>query len=219
MRSWLPRIACLSLLLAAACSRPDTPSREDPGTSKTALGLDRAAIRAEFAAHRQQQLERLEEYAAAGEFPHDYTTAPSLHMFRDDAGRLCAVANLVHRDGRDDLVSATVRDHNDLAVADVHDGPMLAWMLTSGLTQEELARIQAPAPMVQRAPTRPQLVARTLEVAKNTVTRAITEAQMKATIRGHVAQVEAELVAGKDHSLDIAVDRYIAWRTGAAPVG
>jgi hypothetical protein len=219
MRSRLPRLACLSLLLAAACSRPYTPSREDPGARQAAQGLDRAAIRVEFAAHRQQQLARLEEYAAAGEFPHDYTTAPSLHMFRDDEGRLCAVANLVHRDGRDDLVDATVREHNDVVVADVHDGPMLAWMLTSGLTQEELARIQVPAPPVQRAPTGRQLVERTLEVAKNIVTHAITEAQMKAAIRSHVAQVEAELLAGKDRSLDLAVDRYVAWRTGATPVG
>lgn len=183
-----------ALLLLAGCREPDAArDRTDPPTQHA----EAVAVRAQLAAHRDQQIARLDAYARAGRFPHDYTTAPSLHMFRDAEGRLCAVANLVHEDGRDDLVEATVRTRNDLAVADVHDGPMLAWMLASGLTQEELARIQAPAPLVA-APPLPAAPPR------------IDELTMIATIRAHVAEVEAELRANREKSLDVAVDRWMA---------
>jgi hypothetical protein len=166
-----------ALLLLAGCHEPD--------------------LRAQLAAHRDQQIARLDAYARAGQFPHDYTTAPSLHMFRDAEGRLCAVANLVHEDGRDDLVEATVRNRNDLVVVDVHDGPMLDWMLDSGLTQEELARIQAPAPMVAVPPLPP-------------APPRIDEVAMIAAIRAHIAEVEKELRANGDKSLDVAVARWKA---------
>jgi hypothetical protein len=202
-------IAPFVLFLATACSRAPTPP--DPlAATHTAIG--RAAIRARLAAHRDQQLQRLEAYASAGQFPHNYTTAPSLHMFRDDAGRLCAVANLLHQDGRDDLVDATVRDRNDFEIADAHGGPMLDWVLASGLTQEELARIQAPAVVRRpRAPLPRQVpVPRPVEVARNQPENAIPEAQMDAAVRAHVTAVEVELRANAARSLDLAVDRYIA---------
>jgi hypothetical protein len=178
-------VTTAALLLLAGCHQPDaTRDRPHPTTENA------QALRAQLAAHRDQEIARLDDYARAGQFPHDYTTAPSLHMFRDAEGRLCAVANLVHQDGRDDLVDVTVRTRNDLTVADVHDGPILDWMLGSGLTQEELARIQAPAPV--------------LAVPR------IDEPAMIAAIRAHIAQVEAELRANREHSLDVAVDRWMA---------
>lgn len=209
------RFASLVLLLTAACSHPEPPSPDSPSITSNGAAIDVGAIRVRLSAHREQQLERLDAYARAGQFPHDYTTQPSLHMFRDAAGRLCAVANLVHRDGRDDLVDATARRQNDLAIADVSDGPILDWILASGLTQEELALIQAPAPFVQRAPAvvrRPVPAPRPLEVARNTADNAMTEAQMNAALRAHIANVEADLREHTDRSLDLAVDRYVALR-------
>ena len=82
------------------------------------------ALRANLAAHREEQIQRLDAYAAAGEFPHNMTSR-ELHMFRDADGRYCAVANLVHQDGRDQLVDTTVKGHNDLAIHDVTDGEMM----------------------------------------------------------------------------------------------
>jgi hypothetical protein len=212
-------LASLLLLLTAACSRPEPPAPDPLAITPHSAAIDLGAIRARLSAHRERQLERLDAYAHAGQFPHDYTTEPSLHMFRDDAGRLCAVANLVHRDGRDDLVDTTARSHNDLAIADVSDGPMLDWILASGLTQEELARIQAPAPLVQRAPAvvrPPRPAPRPVEIARNTPPNAMTEAQMTAALRAHIANVEAELRAHADHSLDLAIDRYVAHRESTA---
>jgi hypothetical protein len=195
-------VTTTALLLLAGCHEPDAARDHPQPTTR-----DVEAIRAQLGAHRDEQIARLDDYARAGQFPHDYTTAPSLHMFRDADGRLCAVANLVHQDGRDDLVEATVRTRNDLAVADVHDGPILDWMLGSGLTQEELARIQAPAPLL-KAPPLPAAPA-PRPVARPEAPR-IDEAAMVALIRAHVAQVEGELRANREKSLDVAVDRWMA---------
>jgi hypothetical protein len=195
-------VTTAALLLLAGCHDHDAGrERLQPATSQQA-----EAVRAQLAAHRDQQIARLDAYARAGQFPHDYTTAPSLHMFRDAAGRLCAVANLVHQDGRDDLVDATVRTRNDLAVADVHEGPILDWMLGSGLTQEELASIQAPAPLL--APPQPSAPA-PRPVAGPEAPR-FDEKAMIALIRAHITQVEGELRANREQSLDVAVDRWMA---------
>jgi hypothetical protein len=203
------RIALLlvSCVFAAGCSSP-SPSLDSIVAAPTPAArlVDRATIRAELAAHRAQQVERLHEYAAAGEFPHNTSVAPTLHMFRDANGRYCAVANLVHRDGRDDLVEATVHDQNDLAIADVHDGPMMDWVLASGLTQEELVRVQMPAPILRKpvrpTPTRANVV--------HDAPEAMTEARMNAAVRAHVTQMEAELRDGTERSLDFAVERWVA---------
>jgi hypothetical protein len=197
------RLLPAGLLVLAACSgSPPSPApkRSEPVANEPS---ERDLARARLAVHRVQQIERLGEYASRGEFPHNYATPPSAHIFRDDAGRLCAVANLVHQDGRDDLVDATVRAHNDLAVADVHDGPMLEWILASGLTQEELVRIQMPAPVL----TRPQPVRKAAPLVARVDAE---ETRMKEAVVRHVEQVQAELRASTEKSLDVATDRYLA---------
>jgi hypothetical protein len=174
-------------------------------SAKPAPGPDRAAIRAKLAAHRAAEMERLAAYEAAGQFPHDLIVAPSLHMFRDAAGRYCAVANLVHLDGHDDIVANVVKTQNDLAIADVKNGPLYDWILESGFTQAELAFIQKPAPQVQ-AP-RPHLAP---EVAVDDLVGGETEKQMNAEMVAHLDAVKAKLAAQTDASLDAAVDSYIA---------
>jgi hypothetical protein len=137
-------------------------------------------------------------------------------MFRDAEGRYCAVANLVHRDGRDDLVDTVVREHNDLAIHDVHEGPILAWALESGLTQEELERIQFPSqplgfldqrPPKPRRPTPVDLVAAKAAPVTPPRPPAFDEEAMKSQVRAHLAEVEAELRSHTDASLAIAVAR------------
>jgi hypothetical protein len=187
-------------------SAPPTPAPVDPDV----------ALRARLAEHRAAQMERLHAYAALGEFPHNTTSSAQLHMFRDTDGRYCAIANLVHQDGRDDLVEATVRGHNDLEIRDVHDGPMMAWILDSGLTQEELVRIQYPSKPLfaeDRAPARPTPTRRAPtpvdEVAKKEPKPdpRVAEEAMKAEVRANLAQVEADLRAHGDESLRVALER------------
>src|SRR5262249_3078540 len=138
---------------------------------------------------------------------------------RDADGRYCAVANLIHVDGRDDLVESTVREHNDLAIHDVHDGPIMDWILESGLTQEELERIQFPSrPLTlvrppDAAPKRPTPVDE-VAVAKDPDPHPLRpsvdardEDAMKTLVRGRLAQVEAELRAHSEESLALAIAR------------
>jgi hypothetical protein len=191
---------CAALLLGSNCSKY-TPS---PGVRQPVAiqSVDRAALRADLARQRALQIERLGAYAQAGQFPHNYGQPTAAHIFRDDDGRLCAVANLVHRDGRDDLVDATVHDHNDLAVADVHDGPMLAWIESSGLTQEEVVRIQLPAPrLVRHAPQAPP--------ERDIAQKSDDESRMKEAVVRHLEQVRRELLADTDKSLDAATERLV----------
>jgi hypothetical protein len=200
----------LSLFAAGAvgCTGPTPP---DPD----------AALRSQLAAHRQQQIERLHAYAVTGQFPHNLTSPDSIHIFRDADGRYCAVANLVHQDGRDELVEATVRDRNDLAIHDVHDGPMMAWILESGLTKEELERIQFPSvPFfhsgLDRLPVAAPRPSPVDEVAlKNApaprAMRVMVDARdedaMKTLVRAHIARVEAELRSSTEASLALATTR------------
>jgi hypothetical protein len=200
---------CLSalsavLVFSSACSRP-TPT---PVVDRDAIehqDRSRSAVRAQLARRRAQQVDQLGAYAVRGEFPHNYAQPTGAHVFRDAAGRLCAVANLVHQDRRDDLIDTTVREHNELAVADVHDGPMLDWILGSGLTQEELVRIQLPAPPLARpAPMKVRALPN-------------DEAQMNVAVVRHIEQVQHELRANVDKSLDLATERYLASSSSPAP--
>src|SRR5207244_11656845 len=100
---------------------------------------------------------------------------------------------------------------NDLAVADVPEVPLMAWVLASGLTQEELVDIQLPAPPLTNRPLpKVQQVAQKPENLVIDPPGAIAEAQMDAIVRAHVAEVEARLRASTEASLDVAVTRYMA---------
>ena len=209
-------------LLSSGCDRNPDPSTS-PSARQVAPVDGRARVRAELAAHRVQEIARLRDYASAGAFPVNTTQRPTGHFFKDVAGRYCAVANLVHQDGRDDLVDEVVRTNNALVVADVRTGALHDWILASGLTQEELARIQLPAPMV-RMPIAP-----TALVAANPTTTAAphlpsqpgaaplpTEEEMRERVRAHLAVVEAELVRDTKESLDLAADRLVQAHPPAA---
>lgn len=116
----------LLLLLITACVSTRTP------VSPTTPDLgDR----------RAQMIAWLHDYAAAGVFPRDDAGRP-LSVFRDTHGVRCPMAELIFRSGHADLVDQVATTHNDLRLADVHSGPLYAWILASGLTQEEVVMIQ-----------------------------------------------------------------------------
>jgi len=225
-KTWLTALFSLALATsAAACTTESdntvlraSPLRlPEPTVSMVKTPDVAPSTRDVLAQHRRQQIERLRAYAQAGAFPHNTTTDAPLHMFRDAQGNYCAVANLIHQDGRDDLVETTVKTRNDLAVADVSDGPVMDWVLASGLTKEEVVRIQEPAPRMRSQPTpEPRAVAPTpvkkivpVAVVKPApaAPKGLTEAEMQAKIRAHVAEVLSELEANTAKSLDLAVAR------------
>ncbi|HEU5055319.1 MAG TPA: hypothetical protein VFU21_02285, partial [Kofleriaceae bacterium] len=109
-------------------------------------------LRAALIARRQHQLDVLRSYREAGVFPINTTTPGDGHFLIDDHGTLCAVANLIAQDGHKDLILVASRTDNGLLFGDVKSGPIHDWILTSGFTQEEIARIQVPAPYVGPTP-------------------------------------------------------------------
>lgn len=106
--------------------------------------IDRAKLRKELAARRDLNLKRFHTYRLARVYPHNTYQKGFLHVWRDNDRHLCAVANLIAKDGRDDLVDKTETENNNIRLADVTTGPLMDWVLTSGFTQEELVMIQWP---------------------------------------------------------------------------
>lgn len=95
----------------------------------------------ELAQRRATVIGWLHDYREAGVFPHDANGMPA-SVFVDAAGVRCPMAELLHKAGRDDLVEAVAKEANAVRLADVHAGPLHAWMLASGLTQAEIAMVQ-----------------------------------------------------------------------------
>src|SRR5579859_3636996 len=201
---WTRALALSALVLSAACSRlptkpeatPLAPTADTPPPSEPTrpAGPDRTVLRARLADHRAKQIAHLHAYGEKRQFPLNVTNVPNFHSFCDAKGRLCAVANLLETDGRHDLVEATARENNALAVADVHGGPIMDWILTSGLTQEELVRVQV-------WPVLHEPEARKLERKPATAGE-----RMNSAVAKHMVEMEAELEANTEASLAIAVE-------------
>ena len=149
-------IALLSVS-AAACARAATPAAEPTPAPVVHHSPTEADLRAALIARRQHNLDVLRAYREAGVFPINTTVPGEGHFLIDDHGTLCAVANLIALDGHRDLIVVASRTDNGLLFGDVKSGPIHDWILTSGFTHEEIARIQVPAPYVGPEPEiRPQ---------------------------------------------------------------
>jgi len=129
-----------------------------------------------------------------------------LNVFVDKEGHICAAANLIHLDGYKDLVKSTAKKSNYIVLANVKQGPLMDWMLTSGFTQEEIALIQEPYFMDDQvfnpepAPA-PQLTQREIEVER---------------VRGVLLSVHKQLSANSTKSLELVAERLQSRRVLAA---
>lgn len=140
-------IALLSVS-AAACARAAAPAAEPTPVPEVHRTPSEADLRAALVARRAHNLDVLRAYRQAGVFPINTTVPGEGHFLIDDHGTLCAVANLIAQDGHRDLIVVASRTDNGLLFGDVKSGPIHDWILTSGFTREEIARIQVPAPYV-----------------------------------------------------------------------
>lgn len=147
-------------------------------------------------ARRQHHLDVLRAYRDAGVFPLNTSLAGDGHFLIDARGTLCAVANLIAQDGLRPLVVQAAGENNALLFAEVQDGPFHDWILTSGFTREEIARIQAPAPPVADFP----------EVTPSP--RLVAAANRRVT--AYLAAVERALRDETDAGLDLAIRRLAA---------
>ena len=127
-------IRCIAIVFVAACSTAGSTARPHAPVTPTDTTV-------ELAARRAPMIGWLHDYGEAGAYPTDLGGQP-LSVFRDANGVRCPMAELIHKSGRDDLVDAVVAENNAVRLADVHDGPLHDWMISSGLTEQEIAMVQ-----------------------------------------------------------------------------
>ena len=86
----------------------------------------------------------LRDYRAAGVFPqNDRFPDKAMPFFRDSRGVLCAMAYLIDRSGRGDLVERVASTRNNAFIPDLANDPdVRSWLDSAGLSVEEAARIQ-----------------------------------------------------------------------------
>jgi len=86
----------------------------------------------------------LREYRDAGQFPvNDRFANETVPFFRDSKGTLCAMAYLVDRSGRGDIVDQIAKTRNNAYIRELTDDrKLVAWLDASGLSVSEAARIQ-----------------------------------------------------------------------------
>src|SRR6476646_2759222 len=94
--------------------------------------------------HRATLIGWLREYRNAGVFPiNDKFAGKQVPFFRDSRGTLCAMAYLIGRSGRGDIVDKVARTRNNAFIHDLADDTaLIQWLSDNGLTVDEAARIQ-----------------------------------------------------------------------------
>ena len=141
---------------AAAPPSAATFARAEPGVLETRRiqghlldvegVLRRRATDALSASQRERRnaaLNWLREYRERGEFPRNHTHAGRVPVFVDEHGTPCAVAYLLQRSGREDLVREIASaDNNVYAWELAVDARFSEWLDETGLTLDEAARIQ-----------------------------------------------------------------------------
>ncbi len=129
----------MTLLIALVASV--TPALADQAQPM----IDRDQLRRALVEQRKVNLARFHEYRKKRVYPHNTYQPGMLNVWKDYDDHLCAVATLVHLDGRDDIVDSVAKDENFVKTANLTGGPLIDWVLTSGLTQEEIVMIQQPS--------------------------------------------------------------------------
>ena len=117
------------------------------------------------------------------------------------AANICAAATIIHADGHAELVKIVGDRANFIKLADVTDGPLMDWMLTSGFTKEEIVAIQAPMVYTGDMERRLQEQERV-----NEQLRLAETARLKKVYK----TVERSIVKNEKKSLELAVDRLMA---------
>ncbi|WP_419165712.1 hypothetical protein [Candidatus Palauibacter sp.] len=137
--------------LAAAIPRTDPGRLETRRIRGHLLDVERALRGRATGALTEAQRERrnaalhwLREYRERGSFPHNHTHAGGrVPVFVDEHGTPCAVAYLLQRSGRENLVTEIAdADNNVYAWELAGDARFSEWLDETGLTLEEAARIQ-----------------------------------------------------------------------------
>ncbi len=149
-------LASALILLADRPSRETNPLQAHMSAEVVRLQAHFASVDGELRARdvshlsREQRASRtrltawLRDYSHGATFPlNDGVSWGPIPIFRDSRGVLCAMAYLIHRSGRADLVDDIAASRNTAYVAELaDDSRLIAWLDSTGLTLNEAARIQ-----------------------------------------------------------------------------
>ncbi|MEO8700660.1 MAG: hypothetical protein ABI867_11480 [Kofleriaceae bacterium] len=169
--------------------------------------LDREQVRAALAANRIANLARFRVYQRGGVFPSNTYSDGSLNVWRDEAGHFCAAATIIKLSGQDALVTRVAEQTNFIRLATVEQGPLMDWILTSGLTQAEIAAIQEPMDPVSqiRPDQQPRVVDAGMRKSEN--------ARLVAKYRQVDAMIVKNQAASLDRATDLLMKRHdLAWQ-------
>lgn len=206
--SLLTKLLLATTMFAGACS-PAVTQHHDAGPRPAPIvrpietpapRIDRAALRAALATRRQDMVARFLGYRENRVYPVNTFTDGYGHVWLDAQGNLCAAATLISADWGRAASERVAGENNFLQLADVHDGPLLAWMLTSGLTHHEIVAIQAPGIMPDGRVVWDPIVSPQPEVAPDP---RIVEVERLYNL---YVDVERQLTSMWDTSLDDATD-------------
>ena len=206
--------ATLSLLTTASAeargfATPPAGSRPAPGPAldmpqverlptmvPTIAPAMRARLQRVLATRRAKNIAAFRAYATRGVYPHNFVREGALNVWIDEVGHMCAAATMIFRSGARTLVRQVGRADNYIHLADVTSGPVMDWILTSGLTQLEVATIQEPFMEVPR-PQAP------VAIAPGPTPRQLEDQRLAARYR----EVLDILANGRDASIEAAIDR------------
>jgi hypothetical protein len=161
--------------------------------------IDRAKLRAKLLENRRANIARFHAYRVAGVYPSNVFTDSLTNVWRDQQGHFCAAATIIRASGAVELVDRIAEDDNFFRIADVEQGLVLSWILTSGLTQEELVMIQKPfSPVTSRPEIEPSGIVKIDPKLRAAETRRLAKLYR---------EIEAKLVRNQRANLDTAVDR------------
>lgn len=175
--------------------------------------LDRDTVRAALISARAANLNRFRVYQRKGVFPSNTYTDGKLNVWLDEDGHFCAAATIIKMSGKDALVNQVAEQNNFIRLADVRQGPLMNWILTSGFTQDEIAAIQEPfMPVTDNPVPEPQQ-----PILVDSQLRRAEDARLRAKYR----VVDRMLVKNQSRSIELAVDRLmkhqdLAWQLVAS---
>jgi hypothetical protein len=180
--------------------RPDSEQIEPPAAlprrTPELAPATRAHLRKLLASRRAKNVAAFRAYAKRGVYPHNFINNGELNVWIDGDGHMCAAATMIFKSGAKKLVKKVAKDNNYIRLADVTDGPLLTWILTSGLTHDEVVAIQAPMVGGPRPQPEPPEDWRIVEDRR---------------LRARYSEVLTMLDGATDASLDAAIDE-LAWR-------
>jgi hypothetical protein len=196
----------------AAAARSDVPEPAELRVAPHRM-LDRATVRAALVQARAANLASFRTYQKQGVFPSNSYKPGKLNVWLDEDGHFCAAATIIKMSGQDELVNKVAEQNNFIRLADVKQGPLMDWIMTSGFTQAEIAMIQEPFMPVVREPA----VAPAQPIVVDNKLRKAEDARLRATYK----KVDKQLVKSEKTSLDKATDllmkhQNLAWQLLAA---